>query len=51
MIISTDAIGPYDRILLNELGAIAEGIDFRRNDRDFQPYPILPVCCASSSLI
>jgi hypothetical protein len=43
MIISTDAIGPGDRMLLNELGAITEGIAFRRTQQEFQSYPILPV--------
>ncbi|CAG8427865.1 unnamed protein product [Penicillium salamii] len=47
MIISTEAIGRCDRILLNELGAIAECIAFRRRQQDFPPYPIVPVLLLS----
>ncbi|CAG8339639.1 unnamed protein product [Penicillium salamii] len=47
MIISTEAIGPCDRILLNEIGAIAECIAFRRRQQEFPPYPIIPILLLS----
>lgn len=50
LIISTDAIGPFDRILLNELGAITECLAFRRTQREYTPYPIIPVRTLPSSI-
>ncbi|CAG7951537.1 unnamed protein product [Penicillium olsonii] len=47
MIISTEAIGPCDRIFLHELGAIAECISFRRRQQTSATYPIVPVLLLS----